>query len=250
MKRVRFYDDNQKYLEMEDALQDVVETIWVRPEPIVSPLDPKQMKLLKDEGEYVRFLKSEFSGWDLDGVDWDLSDLLEVLGNNTKEIALNFGLNDTHLADLRNFANELPNEPSGRARGVVIFDWDEVLNCAEGFRRLEQIRPSAHLKFAMGTRRRLLNIRSCIDFLLQNRVDVHIATNNTACASPLYRSMVRALHPGINVHCCRVKEYSSKSECIRLEDVIPEHLLLHSSSSHVRETHFGTRTFKNRVRLI
>ena len=245
MKRVRFYDDNQKYLQMDDNIKHIVDTVWVRPEPIVSPFNPN--KLLKDQGEYVRFLKSRHSGWDLLGADRDLSELLEVLGTNTSEVALTFGLNETHLSDLRNFAKELPDEPNGRARGVVIFDWDEVLNSAEGFRRLEQIQPSAHLKFAMGTHQRLLNIRSCINDLVENQIDVHIATNNTACDTSLYRSITRALHPAIRVHCCRAKKYSSKSECIRLENMIPSHLM-----NPVRDpsSFGGTRTFKNRVRLI
>ncbi len=240
MKRVRFYDDNQKYLRLEDPLRDVVETVWVRPEPMMNPSNPR--KFLKDEGEYVRFLKSEAAGWDLHGSDSDLMELLTKIGNNTTEVALGRGLNERHTSDLRRFALNLPDEPRGTSRGVVIFDWDEVLNCAEGFRAIETIQPTAHLKFAMGTRRRLDDIRACIDFLVNNHVAVHIATNNTACKKPLYKSIVRELHPAIQVHCCGMNGHRTKSACIRLEHMIPPHLM-----TPVRRSASSLRTYANRV---
>jgi len=235
MKRVRFYDDNRKYLMLDKQLARSVETIWVAPEPMLS----RNGEPLTGKGAYVRFLRS--ADWDLRGEDRDLKDLLDWFGTGTEEERVHDGLNESHFQDLIMFANSLPSVANNAVRGVVIFDWDEVVNHTAGFRfhkskTVEHNSPSAYLKYVIGTKRRLHSFRSCLNVLFSNRVAVHVATNNTGCGLDLFKAIVRELHPHIVVHCCNAYRkhvkatadpsmfVSNKSYCIELERIIPEHL--------------------------
>ena len=220
MKRVRFYDDNKKYLELHPSLERVVETIWVPRDPILD----RRGNVITTGRAYADFIRSN-GGWDLLDRDRDLSNLLTSLREQDEKIILSTGLNETHLRDLERFARDLPSVSNGRTKGVVIFDWDEVLNRREGYRRVHgNHAPVTYMKYAMGTKARMEKIRACIDVLLQNHIQVHIATNNTGCGtSEFFESVAHALHPKIQVHCCR--KYDTKSECITVEQIVPAQLL-------------------------
>ncbi len=237
MKRVRFYDDNRKYLQLDKELARCVETIWVAPEPMLS----KSGKPLTGAGAYVRFLRS--ADWDLRGEDRDLRDLLDWFGKSSKEDRVHDGLNEAHFKDLITFARNLPahTHSPNEVRGVVIFDWDEVINHTAGFRfrnpKTSQYNsPSAYLKYVIGTKRRLRAFRACLNVLFDNKVSVHIATNNTGCDLELFRAIVRELDERIRVHCCNQYRMhvqqahdlesfvSNKSYCIEFERIIPKHL--------------------------
>jgi hypothetical protein len=166
------------------------------------------------------------------------------LSEQDEKITLSTGLNDAHLRDLKRFARDLPSVSNGRTKGVVIFDWDEVLNRREGYRRVHgNHTPTAYMKYAMGTKARMEKIRACIDVLLQNHVRVHIATNNTGCGtSEFFESVAHALHPKIQVHCCR--KYDTKSECISVEKIIPDQLLSQFGRTKNRSRH-GMKHFRN-----
>jgi hypothetical protein len=236
MKRVRFYDDNRKYLMLDKQLARIIDTIWVAPEPMVG----KHGETLTGRGAYVRFLRS--ADWDLRGKDRDLKSLLDWLGTDMQEDRVHDGLNDSHFRDLISFARALP--PHRSVRGVVIFDWDEVVNHTAGFRfrnpkTIEYNSPSAYLKYVIGTKKRLDAFRACLNVLFENRVAVHIATNNTGCELDVYKAIVRELDPRIRVHCCNAYKrhvtrtppfVSNKSYCIDLEEMIPEHLRVGSDS--------------------
>lgn len=237
MKRVRFYDDNQKYLRLDKQLMRYIETIWVSPEPMMSP----NGKMLVD---YIGYLKSRAAGWDLHGSDRDLGGVLNWLSEMkyVEEEIVN-GLTDEHFRDLISFARALPRQRGlALARGVVIFDWDEVVNHTRGFRfrqprTAECNSPSGYLKYVIGSKQRLDAFRKCLNVLFENQITVHIATNNTGCELDLYTAIVHELDPRIRAHCCNQyrshmkileKENelfaSNKSFCIDLERMIPEHL--------------------------
>lgn len=240
MKRVRFYDDNKNYLVLHPSLERVVETIWVPRDPILD----RRGNVISTGREYSDFMRSN-GGWDLDGVDRDLSNLLTSLSEQDERITLSTGLNEMHFHDLKQFARDLPELPHG-IKGVVIFDWDEVLNRREGYRRASgDHAPAAYMKYAMGTKARMEEIRSCLDVLIRNRVQVHIATNNTGCGkSDFFESVAHALSPDITVHCCR--KYDTKSECISMENIIPAQVF---SQFGRRVRSDGMKHFKNNLRL-
>jgi hypothetical protein len=242
MKRVRFYDDNQDYLELHPSLEHIVETIWVPGIPIVT----RSGSIINTGDAYVDFMR-ENGGWDLDGADRDLSNLLSSLREQNERIILSTGLNETHVRDLKRFASAISRLPGGGdTKGVVIFDWDEVLNQREGYRRVRgDHSPTAYMKYAMGTKTRMNEIRACIELLTRNKIEVHIATNNTGCGkSDFFESVAHALHPKIHVHCCR--KYDTKSECISVEQMIPE-TILSSSVQFGRTRSKGMKHFRNVV---
>lgn len=243
MKKVRFYDDNQDYLRLHPRLHEVVDTVWVQRTPLMN----RSGELIRTGNEYIAYLRAS-GGWDLRGEDRDLADLLADLeALNEERVIVAAGLTETHIRDLRRFVRELPSVPkSQKVRGVVIFDWDEVLNVREGFHRVSNHPPSAYLKYAMGTKARLSSIRSCLDLMRANDVAVHIATNNTGCASDLFQSMARELHTSLIVHCCYVKNYRTKSDCITVESMIPSHLLQTTRSSSSSSTMGGA--YRNALR--
>jgi hypothetical protein len=237
MKRVRFYDDNKKYLELHPSLARVVETIWVPRDPILD----RRGNVISSGHEYSDLLRSN-GGWDLDGADRDLSNLLTSLREQDERIVLSTGINESHIRDLERFARDLPALSNG-TKGVVIFDWDEVLNRREGYRRVHgNHAPGTYMKYAMGTKARMEKIRACIDLLTRNKIEVHVATNNTGCGtSEFFESVAHALHPKIQVHCCR--KYNTKSECISVEKMIPSGLL-----SGFGRTRSGFKHFRNVVK--
>jgi hypothetical protein len=239
MKRVRFYDDNQDYLKLHPNLERVVETIWVPRDPILD----RQGRVIVTGRAYNDFIRSE-GGWDLNGSDRDLSDLLTDLSKEEEKIILSTGINESHIRDLKRFARELPPVSNGRTKGVVIFDWDEVLNRREGYRRAGgNHSPTAYMKYAMGTKARMRQIKLCIELLSRNKIEVHVATNNTGCGkSAFFESIAHALHPSIRVHCCR--KYDTKSECISVEKMIPPEII--SGFGRTRSSRSGRmKQFRN-----
>lgn len=232
MKRVRFYDDNKSYLKLHPNLERVVETIWVPRDPI---LDRSGRPITTGQA-YVQHVRSN-GGWDLNGEDRDLNNLLTGLSGVNENIILSTGLNDAHIRDLERNAKRLD---------AVIFDWDEVLNRREGYRQVHgNHAPVAYMKYAMGTKARMEQIRSCIDSLIRQHVQVHIATNNTGCGtSDFFESVAHALHPRIVVHCCR--KYDSKSDCISIEEMIPKQILTGFGRARSgRRRYRGMKTFRN-----
>lgn len=243
MKRVRFYDDNKKYLQLHPNLERVVETIWVPRDPVLNRLG----RVISTGKAYADFIRSN-GGWDLQGTDDDLANLLTSLRDLDEKIILSTGLNDSHFRDLKRFARDLPSVSNGRTKGIVIFDWDEVLNRREGYRRVHgNHSPAAYMKYAMGTKARMESIRSCIDLLTLNHIQVHIATNNTGCGtSQFFESVAHALHPKIQVHCCR--KYDTKSECISIENIIPAQLLSGFGRRRSDSGSGGIKRFRNNIK--
>ncbi len=243
MKRVRFYDDNRKYLQLHPNLDRVIETIWVPRDPILD----RDGHVISTGRAYSDFICSD-GGWDLDGSDRDLSNLLASLReqDENEHVILSTGINETHIRDLERFARDLPPAPNGRTKGVVIFDWDEVLNRREGYRRVRgNHAPVAYMKYAMGTKTRMEAVSACIELLTRNKIEVHVATNNTGCGtSEFFNSVAHALHPKIRVHCCR--KYDTKSECISVERIVPSQLL--SRFGRTRSSRSEMKQFRNVTR--
>lgn len=229
MKRVRFYDDNKKYLQLHPNLERIVETIWVPRDPILD----RHSRPITTGKAYIQYVQSN-GGWDLNGSDRDLRNLLVALSDVDEDIILSTGLNETHTRDLERNAARL---------AAVIFDWDEVLNRREGYRHAHgNHSPVAYMKYAMGTKTRMEQLHSCIDTLVRHNVQVHLATNNTGCGtSDLFESIAHALHPRIVVHCCR--KYDSKSDCITIEKMIPKEILTGFGRTRLRCN--GMKTFRN-----
>ncbi len=81
--------------------------------------------------------------------------------------------------------------------GAVVFDYDMVLNRAEGIVFGTDASPATIAKYNVGSERRLRRIRDMIDFIVQHSGKVYIVTNNAGFSST-FVDICHAIHPAFD----------------------------------------------------
>jgi hypothetical protein len=238
IERIRFYDDDDTNIaSVERAFPGVIKCIHVPAEPLehCRPTDPGVEPHLTAPNGYYRYIE-ECGGWDLAGADNDLARLLIFFRsfNSFVEEHASQALTEAHIADIRAWADSLP-EVSAGVRGKLFLDWDQVVSQLEGFlapARLSDYRHasyahfgvemSAYAKLCLGTKARYDAMVNLFRHLLDHNMEVHIVTNNGTCVNSLgdfdiFRPIVASMDPRIQVSCCKEAPYGrNKGSCIRL----------------------------------
>lgn len=188
----RFYDDSP------DNISDVQEDLRI--ECILVPRITTGPRGADDEGtadEYIRYIEKE-GGWDLDGEDSDLKDVLNRFRKDgTAEDNISDSLTEESMEDLRRWV--MSNENAK----CVIFDFDRVINRVEGvvgYDTEEEIRQigitaAGLAKYHMGTKRRKRAFKRLLNDLIRRCIHIHIVTNNTAAGCELFYKIVKHIHP-------------------------------------------------------
>lgn len=227
VKRIRFYDDNNGHISaVNDEFGHMVEGFLVPQNPLLNCITGEEINTLRGYEEYIR----ECGGWDFDGADKDLNELLEMyskIPNDHEEVSQ--ALTDRDLDELREWAERLPENPGHRFKGKVFFDWDQVLNHIEGIyvaKTIQEvhdrnINQSAYLKLCMGSKARMLKVKQLVSFLFAQDIEVNVVTNNGSCRNEdidaVFGYITDVLDTRIQVHCCNT--YAHKADCIRERNI-------------------------------
>jgi hypothetical protein len=197
----RFYDDSP------DNIADVIthgdiECIHV---PRVNSSRKKYIKFVKENG-----------GWDLNGEDSDLKQVLDTMSQEIDE-EWSDSLTSQHMNELRTFVN---SKPIGSCR--VMFDFDRVINQVEGTisGKISEITSqglnvSGLAKYHIGTKARLQDFRRTIDELVKRKCKVSVVTNNPGCKDESFIAVLHYIHPHFqekNVHCSF--RFANKLNCM------------------------------------
>lgn len=244
--RIRFYDDDiRNIVNVHRSFPGVIECIHVPPVPlrdckvqqqITTPTTPTTdaNPLVRKNG-YLTYIE-ECGGWELDGMDKDLHQVMKYLRNSaggTVEDIVVQGLNYMDVQNIFEWSNDLPDvdTASGEIRGKLFLDWDQVVNHLEGVpipQLLEHIAKlgltsSGITKYCVGKRARYDAFRNLFVHLFDRNVHVYIVTNNGGCrnndlSSP-FQSLAMELHPRIGVVCCRKEYHGDKGFCIQVTGI-------------------------------
>jgi hypothetical protein len=237
--RIRFYDDSIVNINsVSTAFPGVIDCIHVPAVRLMHcrPGDAGVEPNLTAPNGYFRFME-ECGGWDLTGADEDLARLIAYFRahNNLAEPHVSQAVTLAHIADIRTWADSLPDVTSG-VRGKLFLDWDQVVSHLEGFlapSRVSHLQhpsfagivPSGYAKLCLGTKERYDAMRGLFGHLLDHNMEVHIVTNNGTCVNRMddfdfFRPMIATIDPRIQASCCKEVPYrGNKGMCILARDI-------------------------------
>ncbi len=165
--------------------------------------------------KYVKFVK-ENGGWDLNGEDSDLKQVLDTMSQEIDE-EWSDSLTAQHMSELRTFVN---SKPVVSCR--VMFDFDRVINQVEGTisGKISEITSqglnvSGLAKYHIGTKGRLQDFRKTMDDLIKRKCKVSVVTNNPGCKDESFIAVLHYIHPHFqekNVHCSF--RFANKLNCM------------------------------------